>query len=136
MAPTSLVTSQRGGDQGAAAIEFAILLPILLLVIGGIVDFGRLLYTEIIVTNAAREGVRMAAMGFPSEAQTRVDAASPNLELTGTLATSPCGPSSGTFSEVRYTVTTVDEFEWLLLDAFMDLSAPQPASTASMRCGG
>jgi Flp pilus assembly protein TadG len=108
----------------------------LLLLVGGIVDFGRLLYTEIIVTNAAREGVRMAAMGFASEAQNRVDAASPSLALVGSLATTPCSGASSTFSEVRYTVTTVEEFEWLLLDAFMKMDAPQPAATASMRCGG
>ena len=49
-------------ERGAAAVELAIILPVLLLVIGGIIDFGRFFYTQIQVTNAAREGARMAAL--------------------------------------------------------------------------
>ena len=45
-------------ERGAVAVEMAIILPLLLLVVGGIVDFGRLLFTQNIVTNAAREGAR------------------------------------------------------------------------------
>ena len=41
---------------GAELVEFALVLPILLLVFGGIVDFGLLLQRQQVVTNAAREG--------------------------------------------------------------------------------
>lgn len=37
-------------------VEFAIILPILLLLLLGAMDFGRLFYTKIVLTNAAREG--------------------------------------------------------------------------------
>jgi Flp pilus assembly protein TadG len=47
---------------GAAAVEFALLLPIILLVIFAIIDFGRMLNAQITLTEAAREGARAAAL--------------------------------------------------------------------------
>jgi Flp pilus assembly protein TadG len=49
-------------DRGAAAVEMAIVLPLLLLVVFGIIDYGRLLNERILVTSAAREGARLAAV--------------------------------------------------------------------------
>jgi Flp pilus assembly protein TadG len=51
-------------DAGAELVEFALVLPLLLLVLGGIVDFGILLQRQQVVTNAAREGARLAAVGY------------------------------------------------------------------------
>ena len=45
-------------EDGAAAIEFAILLPILLLILFGIIEFGFALYGKEVITNASREGAR------------------------------------------------------------------------------
>ena len=47
---------------GAELVEFALVLPILLLVFAGIVDFGLLLQRQQVVTNAAREGARLAVL--------------------------------------------------------------------------
>jgi len=44
----------------------AIILPVLALLVFGIIDFGRLLTAEIQISQAAREGVRMAALGAPA----------------------------------------------------------------------
>lgn len=49
-------------EHGAAMVELAFALPILLLVVWGIVDFGRLLVTASGLTNAAREGARYGAV--------------------------------------------------------------------------
>ena len=46
--------SRRGG----ALIEFVLVLPILLLLVGGLVDFGILFYNKQVITNASREGAR------------------------------------------------------------------------------
>jgi len=48
-------------DRAAALVEFAIVLPILLLIVFGIVDFGRALYTANNLTSAVREGARLAS---------------------------------------------------------------------------
>ena len=49
-------------DDGAALIEAAFVLPLLLFVSIGIIEFGRAFQTWQIVTNAAREGARVAVL--------------------------------------------------------------------------
>ena len=49
-------------EAGAELVEFALVLPVLLLVFGGIIDFGLLLQRQQVVTNAAREGARLAVL--------------------------------------------------------------------------
>jgi Flp pilus assembly protein TadG len=53
-------------ERGAALLEAAITLPMLLLVAVGIFEFGRAYQTWQILTNAAREGARMAVLADPS----------------------------------------------------------------------
>jgi len=48
------VFSQRGGSM----VEFALILPILLIIIFAIIEFGIIMYNKAIVTNASREGAR------------------------------------------------------------------------------
>ena len=55
------VTRSFRSERGAAMVEFAIVLPILLLMVFGIVDFGRALYTLNNLTAAVREGARLAS---------------------------------------------------------------------------
>ena len=50
--------SRPRGDRGASAVEFALIVPILLVVLFGIIDFGFAINRYTIVNNAAREGVR------------------------------------------------------------------------------
>jgi len=52
----------RKTEAGQALVEFTLILPIFLLLLFAIVDFGRGFYTWVLVTNAAREGARMAAV--------------------------------------------------------------------------
>lgn len=52
-----------GPEHGAAAVEFALILTLLVALIGGIVDFGFAFNAQISLTHAAREGVRVEAIG-------------------------------------------------------------------------
>ena len=45
---------------GASAVEFAIVLPILVLLVFGIIEFSVALYDKAMITNASREGARAA----------------------------------------------------------------------------
>jgi Flp pilus assembly protein TadG len=45
-------------QKGTAGIELAIVLPLLLLMIFGVIEFGILFYNKQVITNASREGVR------------------------------------------------------------------------------
>ncbi|HIC93722.1 MAG TPA: pilus assembly protein [Anaerolineae bacterium] len=49
-------------DLGQSLVELALILPVLMLILMGIVDFGRAFNARIIITNAAREGARYGAM--------------------------------------------------------------------------
>jgi len=46
------------GERGAAMVELAIVLPVLLLLVFGIIEFGRLYNAQVTLTHAAREGIR------------------------------------------------------------------------------
>ena len=49
-------------QEGAAAVEFAILLPVLLLVMFGIIDLGRLLFLQVSLAAASHEGSRASSL--------------------------------------------------------------------------
>nr|WBU15379.1 TadE-like protein [uncultured bacterium] len=51
-------SAARGGERGQALVELALVLPLLLLILFGIVDFGLGLSAKIQVTNAVRDGAR------------------------------------------------------------------------------
>jgi Flp pilus assembly protein TadG len=91
------------GDRGAAAVEFALLLPLLLLIVFGLIDFGRALNAQVTLTQAAREGARLDALGSYTSSQicTRVVTAATGLNLTcsNVTITAMC-PSSSSSSGV------------------------------------
>ena len=49
-------------EKGASAVEFALILPILIILVFGIVQFGIAFNNYITITHAAREGARIAAV--------------------------------------------------------------------------
>lgn len=57
----------KSDKKGQALVEFALVLPILLVVVLGIVQFGVILNGYVSITHAAREGARMAAVGGGDE---------------------------------------------------------------------
>jgi len=61
-------------ERGAELIEFALTLPLLLLLVLGIIEFGFLFQEYEVVTNAAREGARLGAL-IPSAGYTTTEAA-------------------------------------------------------------
>ena len=58
-------------DKGAELIEMALVTPILLLLVMGIVDFGFMFQRYVVLTNAAVEGARVATMPGYSDADAR-----------------------------------------------------------------
>ena len=64
-------------------VEFAIILPLLVIVVFGIIEFGRAYNTKITLTHAAREGVREYALTQnSSNGQDAAEAAATGLDLT------------------------------------------------------
>ena len=81
--------------EGAVAVEFAILLPVLIAVLFGIIDFGDLFMKEHLITNASREGARYGVAyrvdtsnnRIPPSSQTTQIQSVVNNYLTGLLPT-------------------------------------------------
>jgi Flp pilus assembly protein TadG len=86
-------------DRGATAVEFALLLPVLLLLVFGLIDFGRALNAQITLTQAAREGARLAALGGQlSAVVSRTQTAATGLsssQVSVTVTACPSGGSAG-----------------------------------------
>jgi Flp pilus assembly protein TadG len=130
-------SSIRDRQRGDAVIEFAMLAPILLLILFGILEVGRLVDAWIVVENAAREGARVGAETVGSAPDVAAQQAALNY-LTGGLA--PRGDVSST--AVPTPVVTSDSVQvtaranvQLYTPLFRALlPAPVPVSaTASMR---
>ena len=51
-------------EKGQAMVEFALVLPLLIALLCGIIDFGWLYYNQITLSNAAREGARYAVIHY------------------------------------------------------------------------
>ncbi|MGY3564733.1 TadE/TadG family type IV pilus assembly protein [Sinomonas sp. RB5] len=77
-------TSDR--ERGAAAVEFALVLPVLILLVLGIVDFGRVFNAQQTLTFAARAGAR--AMVLQNSTSAAITAAQNGASTLGTLPAS------------------------------------------------
>jgi len=62
------------GDRGQATVELALVLPILVLILGGVVWVGQLMATQVQLEHAARQGARVAAIE-PAAAASRAASA-------------------------------------------------------------
>ena len=72
---TQCFTRIRRDSSGAELVEAALTFPLLLLVVLGILDFGLLFQQYEVITNAAREGARVAVLPQPyqpEDAEARV----------------------------------------------------------------
>jgi Flp pilus assembly protein TadG len=66
-------------ESGASAVEFALLLPVLMMILFGIIEFGFALYRQAILTNASREGARLGIVqSIPAITDAQINAAIDN----------------------------------------------------------
>lgn len=122
---------------GQSLLEFAITLPVLLMVLVGVLDLGRLFFSYIAVINAARAGARYGAErpydvnGIIAIAQTE-----PQTQVTVTTATSPActwNPVTGKYdigkpSGSPITVTVQANFQLITTYIFGGGTIPLQAS--------
>jgi Flp pilus assembly protein TadG len=78
-------------DRGAELVEFALVLPLLLFVVMALIDFGFLFQRFEVVTNAAREGARIAVL--PGYATADVTARVQSYVSTGGVPSTSGNPS-------------------------------------------
>jgi Flp pilus assembly protein TadG len=115
-----------GSERGAELIEFALVFPLLLLLVLGMVDFGFLFQRYEVLTNAAREGARIAVLpGYTTaDVQARVCnyIQGGGVAVTGTcpsptnpVISAPADvtialPSGATLSAKRVTITYTNSY--------------------------
>ncbi len=98
------VFRKRPEEGGNAALEFALVCPFLLVLLMGIVEFGRVLFNQQVITNAARDASRASATGF----EPYIDAANRILDPAGIPSPTPScttSPSAGQTSICQTIVT-------------------------------
>jgi Flp pilus assembly protein TadG len=111
-------------ERGSQLIEFALVLPLLLLVVLGIMDFGLLFQRYEAVTNAAREGARIAVLqGYgDTDVQNRVQQYLSNAGLSGTPITIVLPDQAVSANGSCFTVTGATVFypnQYLFLGGIM-----------------
>ena len=82
-------------QRGATAVEFALIVPLLIVLVLGIAEFGRAFQVQGTLSAAAREGVRvMALQNNPAAARAAVENAATSLSPTITDAEITISPAS------------------------------------------
>jgi Flp pilus assembly protein TadG len=129
---------RRRRHRGAAAVEFALVVPLLVMILFGIMEFGYAFFIQSSVAGAARVGVRSYAINWtkPSaqtDATTIVKSAVPDpLAVLSVAYPSPC-----TTPGTQTTVVITYQYHSLtgLLDALLGPNI-KVTGKGSMACGG
>ncbi len=102
--PEDRAPSKRGSllrardERGAIAVEFALIMPVLLLLVLGILEFGYAYHSWDATQNAAREGARVGAVSpNVGEIEARVRGTTSFLDQTNLTVQVDCGITGGSF---------------------------------------
>lgn len=121
------------GDRGAAAVEFALIVPVLLILVFGIMEFSRLYNEQISLSNAARSAARvMSISNDQGQAVTAAIAGAPALNPAisgGQVSFSPSACAVGG------TMTVTINYPTQLLTGWFGASMTLTGEGA-MPCGG
>ena len=127
----------RSNDRGAAAVEFALVLPLLVALVLGVAEFGRAYNIQTTLSGAARDAVRvMALQNDPAAARAAARAAAaPVVALTdGEISVTPT--SCATTATTPTATATVTITYGMNLMLFPDDVAVTLTGKGTMRCNG
>lgn len=102
-----MIRRLRKGEHGQALVEMALVLPLFILLLFGVIEMGRIGYSYTTVSNAAREGGRAAALGGTNhDIETAIEKAATSLDSTSlTIIITPLQANRHSGQEVRVNVT-------------------------------
>jgi len=120
---------RRRADEGSAAVEFALVLPLLLLLVVGMLDFGITYNHWISLTNLAHEGARLAAVGPATSGDVKTMAAAYGLDSSKVTA-SVASASGGSLG--KYWTVTV-QYPYQLTIPWWGTDGGVITATARMR---
>lgn len=114
---------RRNGEKGAAAVEFALVLPLLVVLLVGIMEFGLALWRQEMITNATREAARAGIVaGDPRLTEAEIQAVlEANLTTAGIdpLTTTISIVGEGGASGAPLTVSVIYPYQFIVLDSFV-----------------
>ncbi len=124
--------------RGAAAVEFAMVAPVFFLLIFGMIEFGRLVMVQQVITNASREGARIAVLdgATGAEVNTAVENYLTGANISGANVTvDPSEPSTAGYGEpVTVTITIpFNQVSWLPSPMFVGGDTNLTATTVMRR---
>ena len=127
----------RRNRRGAAAVEFAVVAPLFFLLVFGMIEFGRMVMVQQIITNGSREGARIAVLDGATggEVVTAVENYLTSASVDGAeVAVSPNPPSSAGYGEPVTVVVSIpfDQVSWLPSPMFLG-GNPMSATTVMRR---
>jgi Flp pilus assembly protein TadG len=102
---TVLRPTKRHRQDGVAIVEFALVLPLLLVIVMGIMDFGLYFYNDLLLTHAARDAARYASVGNQAAAEASIASAQGMLVSTSTPVVAVNLGSSGEEASVTLQAT-------------------------------
>jgi Flp pilus assembly protein TadG len=122
--------------RGAAVVEFAVVAPVFITLVFGMIEYGRMVMVQQMLTNASREGARVGVLdgATTAECQSAVTTYLSNAGVSGTTVTvTPNPPSSAGYgAPVTVTVTVpFSQVSWLPTPMF--LSGKTLTATSVMR---
>lgn len=103
----STLARLRTSDRGASLVEAALVMPILILLVFGVVEFGRAYNAQISLTHAAREGIREYVISQnTADAEQVAENSAPTLDDTlMTFTFGPCNPGDPAQVTIGYPFT-------------------------------
>lgn len=127
-------------QEGQSLAELALLLPVLLLIMAGVLDLGRALHVYVTVSNATREGARYASLhiedcpGIRNEIEQEAEGSGVNLSGSNTsvFVEPGCGPDTVAPGQA-ITVTVTFQFEPITGLILGGQSAPISSSVSMVR---
>lgn len=122
--------------KGQSLVETALVLPVLLIILTGIFDFGMLFNNYLMVSNASREGARTAVVGATdTEITTAVDTVAGSLDSTRLTITINPDQAAGRSRGDAITVTV--KYQYKMITPIIAAIVPGPIdliSSTTMRC--
>jgi Flp pilus assembly protein TadG len=123
------------GERGAAAVEFALVAPVLILLLLGIMEFSKVYNSQSTLSAAAREGARvMALTNDRTAATTAVRNAATGLGVTASQIS--VNPTTCTGAAPTATITVTVRYHQPFVAGFMNGVGVDLTGQAVMRCGG
>jgi Flp pilus assembly protein TadG len=122
--------------RGAAAVEFAIVAPLFFLLLFGMIEYGRCVLVQQVLTNASREGARRAVLDGTdtSDVIEVIDGYLANASITGaTVTVNPDPPGNALFGEPVAVTVQVPFSQVSWLPAPMFLGNTMMTATSVMR---